>query len=448
MKVTGVCSDGFRNLEGRIPICQPLGILVGENNAGKSNAIDALRILFWPEGGPKGRQWISPEDFAHDGRGQRVADEFVLEAELDGLSDEEMARMVTCLAPSRGRRAARLRLRARIDESGKIAVEWFGGDSEHPDVERWAREAVTFTYLHPLRDAAADLRPGRDNRLVDLLGALAPGQTHPDRVEIERVLEVANKALEEVGAMASAQDSIQERLEAIAGGGEFAQRSDLVFADPQFDRIVAALRAMAGAHAAAGAGKNGLAYNNLLYMAVLIAALSRPDEAALRVLLVEEPEAHLHPQLQDLLMRYLETESGGHPSDCHQSLAEPRVGRPGRADDGGCALASPSLPARQGLWVGDKQIDHLRRFLDVTKAALLFARRVVLVEGIAEQLLIPVIAERLGVPLPTDGVTVINVGGVAFGPSSSCSVTEPALSRSDDLRRRSAGPERRGARGR
>ena len=83
MKVTGVCSDGFRNLEGRIPICQPLGILVGENNAGKSN-VDrrAPHPCFEAGGRPNGqRSWIcdlrtSPTTAA----GQRVADELDLEA--------------------------------------------------------------------------------------------------------------------------------------------------------------------------------------------------------------------------------------------------------------------------------------------------------------------------------------------------------------------------------
>ncbi|EHN09767.1 putative ATP-dependent endonuclease of the OLD family [Patulibacter medicamentivorans] len=59
---------------------------------------------------------------------------------------------------------------------------------------------------------------------------------------------------------------------------------------------------------------------------------------------------------------------------------------------------------------------YLRRFLDVTKASLFFAGSVILVEGVAEQLLVPVIAERLGRPLAPNGVTVINIGGVAFPP--------------------------------
>lgn len=63
-----------------------------------------------------------------------------------------------------------------------------------------------------------------------------------------------------------------------------------------------------------------------------------------------------------------------------------------------------------------KQLAYLQRFLDVTKAALFFARAVILVEGVAEQLLVPAIAERMDRSLSENGVAVINIGGVAFPP--------------------------------
>jgi len=419
MRLSALIAHDCRNLKGRIPLCDPLAVIVGENNAGKSNVIDALRLLLEPEAGPRGRRWVSEDDFRHDGRGTPMADTFEIEAELQGLSDDEQARMVTCLAPSLGGDAARLRMRAQLRSTGRVDVEWFGGDSDHPDVERWARDAVTFTYLHPLRDASADLRPGRDNRLVGLLATLAP-EGHDDRASIEKIATVANEALDQVPAILSARDGVQIRLAGMTGGGPFVQQTNLVFADPRFDRIVAALRAMAGRLEPLELTQNGLGYNNLLYMSVLLAALADPGEAALRLLLVEEPEAHLHPQLQDLLMRFLEAESGNqtqvvvtsHSPNLASSAQVERVTVMTQPD------AEEPVVARapRDFGMGDKQIRHLRRFLDVTKAALLFARGVILVEGIAEQLLIPVIARRLERPLPRDGVAVINIGGVAFDP--------------------------------
>jgi len=71
-------------------------------------------------------------------------------------------------------------------------------------------------------------------------------------------------------------------------------------------------------------------------------------------------------------------------------------------------------PAEFGLT--ERQLGHLLRLLDVTKASLLFARGVVLVEGVAEQLLVPAFAQSLDRPLSRSGVAVINIGGVAFPP--------------------------------
>ena len=62
----------------------------------------------------------------------------------------------------------------------------------------------------------------------------------------------------------------------------------------------------------------------------------------------------------------------------------------------------------------DAELKQLRRMFDVTRASLLFARGVLLVEGISEALLMPVLGRRIGCKLEDAGVSVICVAGVEF----------------------------------
>lgn len=422
MYVTSLRAEGYRNLNGTYGLPAPLAVIVGENNAGKSNVIDALRTVLEPDNPARGRCWLQEEDFAHDGTGKRKVDELELEVRLEGLDGAEQSRMLTCLAPDEGKGIAKLRLKAKLGQNSRVRVEWFGGNSQNVDVERHAREAIHFVYLHPLRDATADLRPGRDNKLIPLLMALTP-ENHPDRDEIVKLVETSNKKLDQVGSLGKARAQVDDRLQGMTGGGRFTQKSTLAFGDPVFVRIIGSLRAKIGELVPLEMDQNGLGFNNLLYMAVLLAMIadgSLDDDPHLRVMLIEEPEAHLHPQLQDLLMRFIEDEAGGgtqvivtsHSPNFASSAKVERLtvlSRPG-----GHPTPVARLPGSFGLQ--GKQLNYLHRFLDVTKASLFFARGVVLVEGIAEQLLIPELARRLEMPLAPAGVSVININGVAFPP--------------------------------
>ena len=273
MYLVKLIASGYRNLDGEYPLCHPLSVVVGENNAGKSNIIDALRTVLEPEAGPRARAWLTADDFAHDGRGAPITDRLEVEVQLAMLDDGEQARLVTCLAPSLGPGCARMRLRATLGADGRVITQCVGGDSDNADVERHARDAVRFTYLHPLRDAAADLRPGRDNRLIGLIATLAP-DGHADRPAIVQAAANANAAIDAIPAVTTAKDEIAGRLSRMTGNSRFRQQTDLAFADPRFERAIGAMRAKIGRLEALEMAEGGLGFNNLLYMAVLLAALA------------------------------------------------------------------------------------------------------------------------------------------------------------------------------
>jgi putative ATP-dependent endonuclease of OLD family len=114
MYLDTVTLTDFRNLAGNVQLSWPVSVLVGANNAGKSNLVDALRIALTPQAGYRDRLGIERDDFRHDGNGVPQADALEIELGFGGLDTAQRGRMLTLLDAASGHDRALLRSQVAV----------------------------------------------------------------------------------------------------------------------------------------------------------------------------------------------------------------------------------------------------------------------------------------------------------------------------------------------
>lgn len=419
MYIEKLSIENFRGIKNaNISFNKTINILIGSNNIGKSAIIDSLRLVFSYGSSQKRDIYISESDF-HISSSTGLSDtiEFHVKFKIEDPLEAGMFYDLLTIDPTTSEQSLDLHFRYTLESQSnhnKIKLSVWGGENEGQSVSTEIFDNIYFVYLGALRDVEKHMKPIRGNKLGGLYKQLVTSG------EDEKLVEELKKAIETPDWEAfikKGEDKINEHLKHTTFINDPKQEVSITPIPFEFEKIADSMTArIPFGSDSLELYQNGLGYNNLIYTATVLGDLDSRSEHY-KSLLIEEPEAHLHPQLQNVLFSYLKS----YASDFQTFITSHSPTITAKTDLDSIIVMNNVDSSLKSLALRESALDpknkkYLSKFLDVTKSQLFFAKGVIFVEGISEALLLPIFAKVMGdeYDLEKNGIEVVNISGVAF----------------------------------
>ena len=422
-------------------------VMVGENRVGKSNFIFALRLVLDTSLPDSARHlklsdiWDGYDHHEHaddadgdDGGDDDHADDDGPEVEIhldfdDFDDDDGLTALLTDYRLAEDHEVARLSyvFRKKDDVEGYPTSEAdfefkvFGAGDETRSIGPQVRRRICLDVLHALRDAESDLGTWRNSPLRPLLGDAISRVSEDDLEAVAQAMNDATTQMAELAPIRELEDDLRGQMAELAGASQDIQ-ARLGFAPTDPLRLFRAIRVFID-DGKRGIGEASVGSANLVLLTLKLAEFAwrrLKNERNFTLVAVEEPEAHLHPHLQRKVFGTLFEESEQEGRSLILTTHSPNIASVAPLhsivllkDEKNEGTKAYSL-AR--ITLEDEDLEDLQRYLNVTRAEVLFSRGVIFVEGDAEAALLPVFAKSLGYDLDELGITVCSVSGTNFSP--------------------------------
>lgn len=480
MYISHIKIKGFRNFKDTdVEFNDGINILIGHNNAGKTNLLKALQLVIEPH---YRYRRLNTNDFCKDITLENLKNQspsitisitFKKSCIKYNESEEDLRVIANWFTDMENGYTAMLTYRfylpaekedeykAAMADVEDIRVGWgilendflryyvyklLAGPLDNPiQPEMDKLERFDFQFLGAMRNVEEDMFYGRSSMLKDVLNFFID---YGIKINKDKTKEEKEKELKGIrknfsdGAsalMASLLERLSEGKDVML---DYAHETGASFnnALPDFKStlteqdLFSALKLIIkyGEDVEISATHNGLGYNNLIYMSLLLAKMQADADGGYMgdnakvypVLAIEEPEAHLHPAMQYKFLKFLDKNLKvdhkvrqifitTHSSQITAAVKLDNIICLHKGEDGHTNVCYPSKVFTDSD-EDKKSKNYVQRFLDATKSDMLFAQKVLLVEGIAENLLMGTLARYDGKSLEDQHVAVVNINGRYF----------------------------------
>jgi putative ATP-dependent endonuclease of OLD family len=278
---------------------------------------------------------------------------------------------------------------------------------------------ISCTFIKALRDVEADLRSYKDNPLLNLLRGKEKSIDVAKKDDIIKKVDELNIEITELEEVKNVSHGISDSIRQ-AVGETYAPTINIKSELPSdMEKLLQSLKLWVGDPDEDGyQGKIwelSLGGANLIYFSLKLLEYEKvkSDDKIANFLLIEEPEAHIHTHIQKTLFQKLHS----HNTQIIITTHSTQISSVSKISSLNVLSRSKQKAVvfnpSNGLTAS--QITGIERYLDAVRTNLLFAKGVLLVEGDAEQILVPALIKAVyGVTLDEIGLTLVNIGSTGF----------------------------------